>query len=200
MLCRICPGDCEIQVPRPGARSPGFDPVLGGPVGAPAPFPGGLWLITRAPEACKPPCRASPGRSVAGRRCHLWLGAEELLAASNKLSALQIIANHHMQSISFASGGDPVSAQGPHPRVPCPVLGIGASLALSPKSRAPRSPAALSHRWCLAHRTQPSTSPMLPKTLSIKEVRLLPRVLNAGAPLGGCLGAAQCGGDGVGAP
>lgn len=67
---------------------------------------------------------------MAGRRCRLRLGAEELLAASNKLSALQIIANHHMQSISFASGGDPVSTQGPRPCVPCPVLGIGASCPL----------------------------------------------------------------------
>lgn len=118
---------------------------------------------------------------MTGRRCCLWLGTEELLAASNELSAFQIIANHHMQSISFASGGDPVSTHGPCPCMPCPMLGISASPALSPKSQAPRSLAALSHHWCLARRTQPSTLPMLPKILSIREVRLLLRVLNARA-------------------
>lgn len=59
--------------------------------------------------------QVSPGR---GGLCYLWVSDKKFLAVSNKLSTLQIIANHHMQSISFASGGDPVSTQGPHS---CPV-------------------------------------------------------------------------------
>lgn len=63
--------------------------------------------------------------------CHPWVGDKKFLAVSNKLSTLQIIANHHMQSISFASGGDPVSMQGPYP---CPLKG---PLLPSPKVSGP---------------------------------------------------------------
>lgn len=50
--------------------------------------------------------------------CQPWVGDRKFLAVSNKFSTLQIIANHHMQSISFASGGDPVSMPG-SPSMPC---------------------------------------------------------------------------------
>lgn len=102
MLCGISPGDGETQVPLPGARSPGFDPTSGD-------F--SWWSV--ALEDFGPPWAPMTQSVLGGAGCATpWVGDKKFLALSNKLSTLQIIANHHMQSISFASGGDPVSMQG----------------------------------------------------------------------------------------
>ncbi|RLV88269.1 hypothetical protein DV515_00015493 [Chloebia gouldiae] len=107
LVCEAVPGaKGAMRRRKPCSRS--LNSILGKSNLKFAGMPITLTISTSSLNLMASDCKqVSPGRSG---MCHPWVGDKKFLAVSNKLSALQIIANHHMQSISFASGGDPDTA------------------------------------------------------------------------------------------